>query len=83
MLQTLKFWITEDVEREIKNILEELDKSIYISKSMNIFDSINTTGMKSVIDSYFEPDYEDYDDDYYHRTSDEVYISEIEAIFER
>lgn len=49
---------------------------------MSITQSINTDGLVSVIDSYLEPGDYDYEG-HSHSSSEEIYISEIEAIFER
>jgi len=80
--EELKKWVTEDIENEILEKLSELDENIYTYTNMMISQSVNTDGIESVIDSYLEPGDSDYED-HGHSSSEEIYISEIEAIFER
>ncbi len=80
--EELKKWVTEDIENEIIEKLSDLDENIYTYANMSITESINTDGLVSVIDSYLEPgDY--YDEGQGHSSSEGIFISEIEAIFER
>lgn len=80
--EVLKKWVEEDIENEIVDKLSDLDENIYSYANMSISECINTDGLVSVIDSYLEP--EDYDyEEHGHSSSAEMYISEIEAIFER
>lgn len=80
--EELKKWVTGDIESEILEKLSELDDNIFTYKNISVSEYINTDGIENVIDSYLEPG--DYDDeDYRHSSSDEIFVSEIEAIFER
>lgn len=80
--EELKKWVTEDIENEVLEKLSELDEDIYTFKNISISECINTYGIESVIDSYLEPGNSEYED-YRHSSSGEIYVSEIEAIFER
>lgn len=79
--QTLEKWLAEDIENEILEKLSKLDETIQICAGKLIKENLNFDGIDSIIDSHFEPDY----DDEYHGgggTGQEG-ISDIEAIFER
>lgn len=80
--EELKKWVTEDIENEVLGKLSELDRNIFTYKNISISECVNTDGIESVIDSYFEPGDSEYED-YRHSSSEEIYVSEIEAIFER
>ncbi len=80
--EVLKKWVEEDIENEIVDKLSDLDENIYSYANMSISECINTDGLVSVIDSYLEPGDYDYEE-HGHSSSSEMYISEIEAIFER
>ncbi len=80
--EALKKWVAEDIENEIVEKLSDLDENIYAYVNMSITKCIDTDGLVSVIDSYLEPGDYDYEE-HGHSSSAEIYISEIEAIFER
>jgi hypothetical protein len=82
VVQAVRKWAEEDIEKEIQEKLSKLDENIYTYANISISDSIDTDGIDSVIDSYLEPGDSDYED-YENSRSDGLYISEIEAIFER
>lgn len=78
---TLEKWVAEDIENEILEKLSQLDETVLIHADKLIKENLNLDGIDGIIDSHFEPDY----DDEYHgsgRTGQEC-ISDIEAIFER
>ena len=80
--QTLEKWVAEDIKSEIVEKLSELNETILIHTDEVIKKNLNLDGLDSIIDSYFESDY---DDDGYQGSggTGEMYISDIEAIFER
>ncbi|MEG2288425.1 MAG: restriction endonuclease [Clostridium sp.] len=82
VVRVLRKLAEEDIEKEIQEKLSKLDKNIYKYENMRIYDSVNTDGIESVIDSYLEPGDSDYEEHGY-SSSAGLCISEIEAIFER
>jgi len=80
--QTLEKWVAEDIENEIVEKLSKLDETISIHADKLIKKNLSLDGLDGIIDSYFEPDY---DDDEYHGSggTGQMCISDIEAIFER
>jgi hypothetical protein len=85
-INTIGELIETDILDEISELIEELPKSI---KDMLRLDEIEVYtdkhGIENIINSYFEPDFDDYDDDRYERHHD-VTSSEfnaIDAIFDR
>lgn len=81
--QTLEEWVAKDIENEITEKLSELGETISIHVDKLIKKNLNLDGLDTIIETYFEPDYDD--DDEYHGSggTEQVYISDVEAIFER
>jgi hypothetical protein len=72
--------VVEDIEKEIQEHLSDLDSDIYSNTMLSITDYVSTYGIDNYIDSYFERDYDDYEERGRRSSGG---ISEIEAIFER
>ncbi|RCX23333.1 restriction endonuclease [Fontibacillus phaseoli] len=72
--------ISADIEKEIQEKLSSLEENIINILTLPESYSLNTIGIENAIDSYLkDTDYDDYD----RYSSSEVFITEIEAIFER
>ena len=80
IVSTLEDKISEDIDEEIQKKLLLLDESLTNVLTLPISYSISTNDIENAIDSYFKD--LSYDGDSY-RGSGGLYISEIEAIFER
>lgn len=78
--QTLEKWVAEDIENEIVEKLSKLDEKISLHIDELIKENLSVDGVDSIIDSYFEADYDRYNGS---NGVGQQYISDIEAIFER
>jgi len=80
VVSTIKSWIRDDVYEEISEKISVLNENIYTNIKIPTI-HVNESDIEKFIDSYMEPD----PDDYYEPSgnSGDSFIGEIEAIFDR